>query len=391
MGVPVYHGDFYSDDFILNPTQGYADLRALGPVIWMEQQNAYAVTCYNEVVHVLRNPATFISGNGISMNDDVNALLKGSTVNSDGDEHDSRRRVTARPLMPKGSEYLEQYIHETAQALGDRLVDQQAFDAISEFAQILPLSIVIDLVGLDESGRQNMLAWGSAVFDVMDGHNERSQVAFETLVGLRKYLDKYGRAEYLKEGGLARRIFELAPEHGFSEADAAQMMRDYISPSLDTTISASGYMAYFFATHPDQWDLLLSNPDLVPNAIEEVVRLTTPIRSFSRYVAEDTEISGTKIEKGSRVMVIYGSANRDETYWVEPDRFDITRNVRKHVGFGHGVHLCMGMHLARREMINLLEAMRTRVARWELNGTPEIQMNNSIRAFSKLPIKITPQ
>ena len=115
MGVPVYHGDFYSDDFILNPTQGYAlnptqgyaDLRALGPVVWMEQQNAYAVICYNEVVHVVRNPATFISGNYISMNDDVNALLKESTVNSDGDEHDSRRRVTARPLMPKGIEYLE--------------------------------------------------------------------------------------------------------------------------------------------------------------------------------------------------------------------------------------------------------------------------------------------
>ena len=98
-------------------------------------------------------------------------------------------------------------------------------------------------------------------------------------------------------------------------------MRDYISPSLDTTISASGYMAYFFATHPDQWDLLLNTPELVPNAIEEVVRLTTPIRSFSRYVTEDTEISGTKIEKGSRVMVIYGSANRDETFWDEPDRF----------------------------------------------------------------------
>ena len=107
MGVPVYHGDFYSDDFILNLTQGYANLRALGPVVWMEQQNAYAVTCYNQVVHVLRNPSTFISGNGISMNDDVNALLKGSTVNSDGNEHDSRRRVTARTLMPKGIEHLE--------------------------------------------------------------------------------------------------------------------------------------------------------------------------------------------------------------------------------------------------------------------------------------------
>ena len=157
-------------------------------------------------------------------------------------------------------------------------------------SQILPLSIVIDLVGLTKAVVKHV-GLGIGGVDVMDGHNERSQVAFETLVGLRRYLDKYGRAEYLKEGGLARRIFELAPEHGFSEADAAQMMRDYISPSLDTTISASGYMAYFFATEPDQWELLLSTPDLVPNAIEEVVRLQT-YRSFSRYVAEDAEISG---------------------------------------------------------------------------------------------------
>ena len=100
-GVPVYHGDFYSDDFILNSTQVYVDLCALGHVVWMEQQNAYAVTWYNELVHVLRNPTTFISGNGISMIDDVNALLKVSTVNSVGDEQKSCRRVTTRPLMPK--------------------------------------------------------------------------------------------------------------------------------------------------------------------------------------------------------------------------------------------------------------------------------------------------
>lgn len=391
MQAAAYPQDFYSDAFIRDPLPRYAEMRAAGPVLWMEQQNAYAVARYAEVAEVLRRPGLFVSGQGISMSDDVNAMLIGSTVNSDGEAHDRRRKITATPLMPKSIQPLEAYIHETAQALGDKLLDQGRFDAVTEFAQVLPLSIVIDLVGLDESGKENMLGWGSAVFDLMDGHNPRSRAAFETLVGLRRYLDRYGRAAYLKEGGLARRIFDLAPEAGFTEAEAAQMMRDYISPSLDTTISASGFIAYLFAENPDQWALLQAQPDLIPNAVEEVVRLSSPIRSFSRVVAEDTELSGVPLAKGARIMVVYGSANRDDLFWDAPDRFDITRKaVRKHLGFGHGTHLCMGLHLARREMINLIEAMRTRVRRWHLDGEPEVQMNNTIRAFAHLPVRVEP-
>lgn len=390
MQAARYDGDFYSDAFIRDPIAGYAELRAKGPVVWMEQQNAYAVARYDEVVHVLRKPDIFISGKGISISDDVNKMLIGSTVNSDGEAHDRQRKVTAAPLMPRNIQPLEDYIKDTAQALGDKLVAQRNFDAVAEFAQVLPLSVVIDLVGLDDSGRENMLAWGAAVFDLMDGHNARSKAAFQSLVGLREYLDVYGRAEYLKEGGLARRIFQIAPESGFTEEDAAQLMRDYIAPSLDTTISASGFIAYLFAKNPDQWALLQDQPDLIPNAVEEVVRLASPIRSFSRYVAQDTEIAGVPVPEGARIMVVYGSANRDERFWDDPDRFDITRQVRKHVGFGHGTHLCMGLHLARREMINLIEAMRTRVKRWILTGEPEMSMNNTIRAFAKLPIRVEP-
>lgn len=390
MEAAIYEGDFYSDTFIRDPIAGFADLRRLGPVVWMSRQNAYAVARYKEVVHVLRTPGVFISGKGISISDDVNAMLIGSTVNSDGPLHDRRRKVTARPLMPKSIQPLEDYIHETAQALGDKLIRQGRFDGVTDFAQVLPLSVVIDLVGLDDSGRENMLAWGSAVFDLMDGHNARSKAAFQTLVGLRAYLDVYGRAEYLKQGGLARRIFEIAPENGFSKEDAAQMMRDYISPSLDTTISAAGFIPYLFARNPEQWELLQQQPGLIPNAVEEIVRIASPIRSFSRYVAKDTEISGIPVPEGARMMVIFGSANRDETFWEAPDRFDIRREVRKHVGFGHGTHLCMGLHLARRELINLIEAMRTRVKRWHLDGAPEMSMNNTIRAFAKLPVRVEP-
>lgn len=390
MEAAHYDQDFYSDPFILDPLPRYEEMRALGPVVWLPQQNAYAAARYDAAVEVLRRSDVFVSGRGISLSDDVNALLVGSTVNSDGDAHDHQRSLTAAPLMPKSLKPLEQYIHDTAEALAEKLVAQERFDAVTEFAQVLPFSIVIDLVGLNDSGRENMLKWAAATFDLMDGHNDRSKAAFSALVGLCEYLDEHGRAEDLKEGGLARRIFELAPEKGFTEEKAAQLMRDYIAPSLDTTISATGYVPYLFAQNPGQWDLLRERPDLVPNAVEEIVRLSSPIRSFSRYVTEDADVSGIGIPKGARIMVLYGSANRDAEMWDDPDRFDITRNVRKHLGFGHGKHTCMGLHLARREMINLIEAMLPRVSRWDLDEEPEVAMNNTIRAFARLPVRVTP-
>ena len=390
MDAAVFETDYFSDEVIRDPAPHFAEMRRLGPVLWLPHQNAYAVARHAEVVEVLQRVKTFISGRGISLSDDVNRLLIGSTVNSDGEAHHRRRRVTATPLMPKNIQPLEDYIRMTAEALADRLVAQGTFDAVSEFAQVLPYAIVIDLVGLNDGGKEKMLEWAAATFDLMDGFNERSHKAFDTLVGLRDYLDDYGEAKHLKEGGLARRIFEVAPEHDFSEAEAKQMMRDYIAPSLDTTISAAGFIAYLFARNPDQWDLLRAQPDLVPNAIEEVVRLATPIRSFSRYIAEDTELAGVPLPEGGRIIVVYGAANRDERVFADPDRFDITRKLKKHVGFGFGVHTCMGLHLARRELINLVDAMRTRIRRWELVGDAAPAMNNSIRAFASLPVRVEP-
>jgi cytochrome P450 len=264
------------------------------------------------------------------------------------------------------------------------------FDAVSDFATVLPLAIVVDLVGLSDEGKGEMLKWASAAFNLFEGFNARSRAAFDDLKGLQTYLAEHGRREALSEGGLARRIFDVAPDKGFTQEEAAQLMRDYINPSLDTTVSAAGFAAYYFAKFPDQWDRLRADADLVPNAVEEIVRMATPIRAFSRYVARDTEVAGVAIEEGARILAIYASANRDARVWDDPDHFDVTRQVRKHLGFGHGKHTCMGLHLARRELINLVEAMRSRVRRWELDGEPEVAMNNTIRAFAHLPVRVIP-
>lgn len=388
MQAAHYDSDFFSDAFIRDPIPRYAEMRALSPVLWLPRNNVYAVARDREVRDVLRRADTFISGRGLSLNEDVNTLLIGNSLNSDGAEHMRKRSVTARPIMPKNLEPLREFIEERASELADTLARQGSFDAVMEFAQVLPLTVVVDLVGLNDSGRDRMLDWAAAAFNLFEGFNARSTAAFDTLVGLQDYLKVHGTRDALKPGGLARRIFDVAPEKGFSEPEAAQLMRDYINPSLDTTVSALGFAAYFFARNPDQWERMRAEPDFVPNAVEEIVRLATPIRAFSRYAAEDTEVSGVAIPEGSRILAIYASANRDDRVWQSPDRFDITREVRKHMGFGHGVHTCMGMHLARLEMVSLLRAMAARVARWEIVGTPRIAMNNTIRAFSHLPVKV---
>ena len=389
MTVPVSDIDFYSDAVIQNPYPVYKELQALGPVVYLEQNDLYLVARYKEVSEVLLQPLKFVSSRGVSPIPKVNEILVGSTLNSDPPQHDKTRAVTSEPLLPGALVEIEPRIKAAADGLIETLCARGDFDAISDFAQYLPVTIVAELVGLPKAvDSDQMLKWASAAFNLFSTENARTVQAFEDLKTLRDFLLEYGRPEKLADGGWAKRIFEVGPERGFSEELCAQLMRDYINPSLDTTISVTGQIVKFLADHPDQWDMIRADASLIPNAVEEAVRLATPIRAFTRYSIENTEVSGHVIPKGKRVIVCYASANRDERKFPNPDAFDVTRDVHDHVGFGQGVHMCMGMHLARREIILLLEALRRRVERFELIGDPVVAMNNSIRAFAKLPVRV---
>ena len=388
MTATHYTHDFFGDDFILNPIPRYADMRTLGRVLWLPNNNVYALTHYQDVVAALRAANVFSSGRGLSLNDDVNKFLIGSTLNSDDPDHAKGKAVTARPILPKNLTPYDALISSMAEQLANDILEQQEFDAVKDFAEVMPMRFVTEFVGLSDEGKDNMVKWASATFNLFEGFNDRAKSAFEDLVGMRKFLDEYGKPEHLDKGGLARRIFDVAPDHGFTFEQAQHLLRDYIAPSLDTTISGLGFAAYYFAKYPDQWDLLRNIPDLAPNAVEEIVRLATPIRCFSRYVTKDVTIDDTVIPKGARVLLVYASANRDPAQFENADVMDIARNTRKHVGFGHGAHSCLGMHLARREMTALLGAMMPLVKSWHVTGEPKIAMNNTIRAFACLPMRV---
>jgi cytochrome P450 len=387
--VPVYEADFYSDAFILDPHPRYAEMRALGPVVWMARHGNYALTRYDEVRAALRNHKVFSSARGVAADQFGCDFMKGNTIGSDPPFHDLMRATMIAPLTPTAIEAIRPRIERGAEHLIDRLVARGSFEGIRDLARHLPLTIVTELVGLPEDGRENMLSWAAGGFDIFGVQNERGRRGVETVQGMREYILAKAVPGRLKPGSWTARIFELAARGEIPGEICPLLVRDYIGPSLDTTIAATGQLVYQLGKNPDQFERLRREPALIPNASNEAVRLSSPIRSLTRTLTADCEIGGTVLPADARVMMVYASANRDERKFDRPDQFDVTRASADHLGFGNGIHMCAGMRLARLEMDSLLKAMITRVGRIEV-GEPTVALNNTICSFGALPARFTP-
>jgi cytochrome P450 len=390
MGAPTSNIDLYSDEIIQNPYPYYRELRAVGPAVRMSRHACWAIPRYQEVVAVLRDGELFSSAHGVTLNETGNRAQAGTMLASDDPLHMRMRRIFAEPLMPKALASLRAGFEHEADALAARLMAGGAFDAVSALACYLPLLLVRTLVGLPEAGRARMLEWASAMFDAFGpADNARTQASFPVIAEVAQYLANPSTIANLVPGSWAARLFEFAARGELTHEQATTMLLDYTGPALDTTINATSAAIWLFAQHPDQWDLLRSDVSLIRGAIDEVIRMESPIRAFSRYVVRETDLGGVQLDAGSRVLVLYASANRDESRWADPERFDIQRGASAHVGFGHGPHLCAGMHLARMEITAILGALVRRVRRFELLGA-ERTVHNTLRGFRSLTVRAEP-
>ena len=190
---------------------------------------------------------------------------------------------------------------------------------------------------------------------------------------------------------MADEVVQAIDEGAMKQSQLPSVFIDYLAPSIDTTASAIAAALWLFARNPDQWQMLQRDATRIPNAVNEVVRMESAVRAFGRRAERDTEIAGTRIPAGSRVLVMFASANRDERVWSDPDRFDITRDASRQLGFGHGVHACAGQGLARMETEAMLRSLLRHVDHIELDGTPELALNNVIRRFDTLPLHLVPK
>jgi cytochrome P450 len=386
--APTYDGDIFTDEALLEPYEDYRALRELGPAVWLSQHGAYAVARYDEAKAVLMDGDTFRSANGIALNEPANQAILGCTLASDGELHAHLRQVVAHRLTPRALRPMKDTVTEKAEELVAALVEKGSFDAVADLARALPLSIVPDFIGWPQEGREHLLRWAGANFDSFGPMNARTERALPQCGEMAAYGAEIVRTRNVSPGSLGAGVLEAVDSGDISTEQAMMLMLDYLAPSLDTTISAVGSAVWLFAQNPDQWDLVRNDPGLIPNAVNEVVRIESPIRSFGRLTSRDTRIGDVEIPEGSRVLVIYASANRDERRFDRPDEFDVTRaNAVHQLGFGMGEHGCAGAGLARMETESLLRALAPRVERFHLQGT-ERALNNLIRAFGRVDVTV---
>lgn len=380
---PTYGGNIFGRDALVDSSAHFRSIREAGPVAWLSRHRLWAVGRYDQAKAALRAADQLVSGKGIAANKLVNAMTAEITLTADGDEHRRRRLALIKPLGPAALSGLKARIAAEAEALVMRLKGRNRFDAMTDFAPVLPVSIVAELVGLRPEGRENMLRWAAATFDALGPMNWRMVRALPTLIDLTRYAARLRRRDVLP-GSWADQIFAAAEDGRLSPGEARSMIIDYVAPSLDTTILATGQMLVHLARHPDVLDAVREDETLAADVVFESVRLSSPIRGFTRLAAQDFTLGGIAIPAGDRLMVLYASANRDERKYADPDRFDIKRHARDHLGWGHGAHACAGMHLARLEMECLLVALARHVSRIEV-GEPVPFLNNVLQGFRSLP------
>jgi cytochrome P450 len=189
--------------------------------------------------------------------------------------------------------------------------------------------------------------------------------------------------------GIGAQIYDEVDSGNLTEDEAGMLVRSVLSAGLDTTIFGLGHMLHAFGQAPEQWQALRDDPSLIRAAWSEVIRLGSTVQALFRTTTRDIEFDGVEIPADSKVMLLLASANRDPEKFPDPDRFDIRRKTMGHVGFGFGIHMCVGQMLSTLEAEVLLEEMLPRIASIELAGEPAWRLNNMLRGLQSLPVRFT--
>ena len=387
--VPHYAGNLFAPDVLRDPHPAFAEVRELGPVVWLTRQRCYALGRFDECKAALLDAETFISGRGVGFNPAVNYFSRGTTIASDGDEHRRKRRALAHRLRPRALREFGVQVEAAADEVVADAVLRGSVDG-AELARALPLSVVPDLIDWPRDRRDRLVGRGADTFDALGPAGSRMARAVPGSLAMLRFARSVVRERSVLPGSMGDDLRRAADDGDLERAECPALMIDYLAPSLDTTISATAGALHLFATHPGQWDTLRAAPSLIPGAVEEIVRHTSPLRLFRRTVARDVDVAGARLTEGATVAVLYAAANRDPRQWADPDAFDVRRSASSQIGFGWGAHGCAGQGLARMELSALLTALVRDVAEIRLTGEAVAAENNVVGGYATLPLELVP-
>jgi cytochrome P450 len=264
----------------------------------------------------------------------------------------------------------------------------EEIDAVAAIARPFVYKVLPDLLGIPEAGRENMTAFGHMVWATLGPQNELFQEAMENVGPVIDWVDKCCDRENLDPEGLGMQMFLAADRGAITQDEAKLLVGILLSAAADTTVMTVSTAIRAFSLFPDQYRELRRDPTLARSAFEESLRWDSPSRMAGRIAMRDVEIDGYVIPKGERCGLMFAAANRDPRKWADPDRFDIRRDLRGNLGWGYGVHACVGRTLALLEADALLGALIKHIEGFEPAGEPEPWMTTIGHGPAALPVRI---
>lgn len=385
--APVSEQDLFSDHTLAHTEEVYGELRSLGTVVYLPANDAYAITRYEAIRTANSDPATF-SSKQVAFNPQMNEILSGTSLASDPPQHGKLRAILTDNLSPRAMRSLKGTIYADADTLVRELVDRRTFDGMADLAVAFPVSVVLDLIGVQGDKRDRILPWGEAAFNLLGPLNQRARESFPLAGELFQWTHEEMTGDDLAEGSIGHAVWQAAERGDIAPESFGYLVHQILAAGMDTTIATIGSLFQLLADHPDQYAKLRRDPTKIPAAVAETLRFRTPAPGFGRVATRDVEVDGVTIPAGSQVALLYGSGNRDELKYENPDVFDIDRNPVDHLGFGYGIHGCAGQGLAKLEINGLVEAWIRHVDSFTVTDVIP-RLNNFSRPYASMQVTIT--
>jgi len=367
-----------------------------GPGYW-------ALVRHEDIWHASRNPDLFCNGRGFNITDltvEMNEFF-GSMLAMDDPKHVRLRTIVSKGFTPREIARVDEFVRERARTIIDRVLERHAgheFDFVEEVAAPFPLQIICSMMGIPESDERQILEWTNVILGASDpdfGGGDGN--ALERLINVA--VEIYGYAQALGEARLANPTDDLTSVLMHAVVDGERLTPQefgsffilLVVAGNETTRNAISHGLLALTQHADQRERWFGDFEaLTRSAVEEIVRWSSPVIHFRRTATRDTEIRGTRVSAGDKLVLWYNSGNRDDSVYPDPYRFDVTRQPNPaQIGFGAGgPHFCLGANLARREIAVMFDEIRRRVPNLRVTGEPAFLRSNFINGIKSLPARV---
>ena len=390
--------DPFDTEIDTDPYDTWRRLRDEAPVYRNDRYDFYALSRFDDIHRAHLDPRTFVSGHGtvLELMDMDMAGTSQMMIFLDPPEHDRLRQLVSRAFTSRRVTSLEDRIRQICGGLLDPQVGGGGFDYVQQFGARLPSTVISELIGVPAADREHVRHLIDTIFHIEPGVGMINHVSLTAQIELRAYfasqlaevrrsprddmLTGLVQAEIVDDEGVTRHLTDD------ESADFANLL---VSAGTETVARLLGWAAVVLAAHPGERAALVEDPSLIPNAVEELLRFEAPSPVQGRWTTRPVEAHGVVIPEHAKVLLLTGSAGRDERAYPDPDRFDVRRRSDQHVSFGYGIHFCLGAALARLEGRVALEETLRRFPTWDVDEDRSVRLHTStVRGYKEVQIRV---